>query len=172
MNRFFTVLCALLITLTPLTGVFAAGETCDPKSGACSTCPSAAACGAAEGKVTAAADEPAATEELPVISTNALKAMLNSKVPLTLLDARTGKYDDGKRLPGAKALSPECTAEDAAKVIPAKDAFVVTYCANLQCPAGHKLLDNLKKLGYVNVVKYPDGIEAWVKAGNEVTAAK
>ena len=171
MNRFFTVLCALLISLIPLTGAFA-GDTCDAKSGACSTCPSAATCGAADGKVTAAADEPAAAEELPLVNTQALKAMLAAKVPVILLDARTGKYDDGKRLPGAKALAPECTAEDAAKVIPAKDAFVVTYCANLKCPASHNLLDSLKKLGYTNVAKYPDGIEAWTKAGNEVVAPK
>lgn len=179
MTRFFVVLCALLITLTPFTGVFAAdekpaaGAACDPKSGACSTCPSAAACASCEGgKITAAADEKAAPEELPLVNTQALKVMLSAKVPMVLLDARTGKFDDGKRLPGAKALAPDCKAEEAAKVIPAKDAFVVTYCANLHCPASHKLLDNLKKLGYTNVAKYPDGIEAWVKAGNEVVAAK
>ena len=41
-----------------------------------------------------------------VVNTEALAALLRAKVPVTLLDARTGKYDDGRRIPGAKTLSP------------------------------------------------------------------
>lgn len=174
MNRFFVAICVLCLTLLPAFSVFAAGESCDPKSGACSSCPAAAAC-AADGKaVSAAADEkPAApAADLPVVNTSALKAMISAKVPVVLLDARTGKYDDGKRLPGAKALAPTATAEEAAKAIPAKDAFVVTYCAGPKCPASNALYEGLKKLGYTNLAEYPEGIEGWTKAGNEVTTAK
>jgi prevent-host-death family protein len=39
-----------------------------------------------------------------------------------------------------------------AKLVPAKDSLVVTYCANLKCPASGKLAARLKELGYSNVI--------------------
>ena len=43
-----------------------------------------------------------------------------AKVPAVVLDARAGKWDDGKRIPGAKALAAAATAAEAAALIPAK----------------------------------------------------
>lgn len=102
------------------------------------------------------------------IDTPTLAAMIKAGTPMTLLDARSGKYDDGRRIPGAKSLNAESSAEDVAKVVPDKGSLVVTYCTNLQCPASHKLAEHLKKLGYANVVEYPFGIEGWAAAGNAV----
>ncbi len=106
------------------------------------------------------------------IETSALAALVKSGIPLVLLDARTGKYDDGRRLPGAKQLGPKATAEEAAALIKAKDSLVVTYCANPKCPASGHLAARLKELGYTNVLEYPQGIEGWVKAGLSVEKAK
>lgn len=106
------------------------------------------------------------------INTEGLKALLATDTKIILLDARTGKYDDGQRIPGALSLDPAATAEDAAKVIPGKDALVVTYCANLKCPASGKLAARLKELSYTHVIEYPQGIEGWMKAGNEVKKVK
>ncbi len=100
-----------------------------------------------------------------MIDTQALAALIRGKTPMVLLDARSGKYDDGRRLPGAKALAPDATAEQAAKLIPAKDSLVVVYCTNLKCPASQHLAENLAKLGYTNLLKYPNGIDAWAEAG-------
>lgn len=105
------------------------------------------------------------------VNTPTLATLIEKGVPMTLLDARTGEYDDGRRIPGAKALAPSATAEEAANAIPSKDALVVTYCANLQCPAGSKLAAQLKTLGYTNIIEYPHGIEGWVDAGHEVEQA-
>ncbi|MFZ2959712.1 MAG: rhodanese-like domain-containing protein [Candidatus Ozemobacteraceae bacterium] len=191
MNRFSFTLCALLVFLTPLT-TFAANETAatpDPKSettvapktegcapDACANCPDAA-CPSKAGtdmKAVSAADannanDAAGHENLPLLSTSELADMIASKTTMILIDARSGKFDDGKRIPGAVSLTDQATAEEAAKVINAKDALVVTYCSNLKCPASLKLAMHLKKLGFSNIKKYPEGIEGWVKAGHEVT---
>ena len=106
------------------------------------------------------------------IGTEALDSLLRSGVPLTVLDARTGQYDDGKRIPGAKSLSPQATEAEALAVIPGKDALVVTYCANLKCPASKMLAENLHKLGFRNVLEYPNGIAGWIEAGHPVVDAK
>ena len=105
------------------------------------------------------------------ISTAALKTLLSAGAQVTVLDARTGKYDDGRRIPGAASLSPQASAEDAAKLIKSKDSLVVTYCANLQCPASAMLAKRLAELGYKNILAYPHGIAGWADSGNKVEQA-
>lgn len=89
-----------------------------------------------------------------------------------ILDARAGKWDDGRRIPGAKQLSAADAPEKAAALIPAKDSRVIVYCTNPHCPASKFLAEALVKLGYTNVEKYPDGIEGWAAAGNAVETVK
>jgi rhodanese-related sulfurtransferase/YHS domain-containing protein len=105
------------------------------------------------------------------IDTPVLKTLLSSGIPVTILDARSGKYDDGKRIPGARSLTSQAGAEEVQKVIPSKKSLVITYCANLKCPASARLAAHLRKLGYTNVMEYPEGIEGWITAGGEVTTA-
>lgn len=106
--------------------------------------------------------------KIPTINTSGLKTLIDSGVPLVILDARSGKWDDGKRLPGALSLNSESKLEEITKVLPKKDALIVTYCSNLKCPASHKLFEHLKSNGYTNLIEYPEGIEGWLEAGNPV----
>jgi rhodanese-related sulfurtransferase len=108
------------------------------------------------------------SEKIPTLGVNELETLLKAKTPLVLLDARSGKWDDGRRLPGAKALNAASTKEEVEAVIPDKSALVVTYCANLKCKASPLLAEHLKKLGYENVMELPVGIDGWVEAGKEV----
>jgi len=116
-----------------------------------------------------ACQKPAAAQA--EISTEALATLLASGAKVTVLDARTGKFDDGRRIPGAKSLAPDATAEQAAALIPAKDAAVVTYCSGVKCPASAALAKQLRSLGYVGVLEYPQGIAGWADAGKEVQKA-
>ena len=84
---------------------------------------------------------------------------------MTILDARTGKFDDGRRIAGAQVLQDVSTPEEIAAIVPEKDALIVTYCVNLQCPASAALAARLRELGYRNVLEYPAGIEGWSAAG-------
>jgi len=102
------------------------------------------------------------------INTPGLAAMIAAKVPMIIVDARSGKYDDGKRIPGAKSLNAGATDEEIKALLPDKSVLIVTYCANLECPASHQLAEKLIKSGYVNLIEYPEGIEGWQKAGNKV----
>jgi rhodanese-related sulfurtransferase len=111
-------------------------------------------------------------KEIPKVNTLGLKTLINSGVPLTILDARSGKYDDGKRIADALSLNAESKPEEVSKVLPKKDALIVTYCANLKCPASNALYNHLKSLGYTNLIEYPEGIQGWIEAGNPVKATK
>jgi rhodanese-related sulfurtransferase len=104
----------------------------------------------------------------PFINTAVLENMIESNIPMVILDARSGKWDDKTRIPGAQSLNDKSTREEVEKIIKTKDTLVVTYCSNLKCPASNRLYIHLKKLGYKNVLEYPFGIQAWLEAGNDI----
>lgn len=135
----------------------------------CASCGDKGATGCGSG---GCGDEPAkVAEKAPAeaeLNTEALAALIRTKVPVTVLDARSGKYDDGRRIPGAKALSASASDDAIAALLPNKDGLIVTYCASLTCPASKALAERLRKLGYKNVIEYPQGIAGWTEAGNSV----
>ncbi len=104
----------------------------------------------------------------PYINIAVLENIIESNVPMVLLDARSGKWDDKSRIPGAQSVNDKSTREEVEKIIKTKDTLVVTYCSNLKCPASNRLYIHLKKLGYKNVLEYPFGIQAWLEAGNDI----
>jgi len=121
-------------------------------------------CGMEKGKCMCTAK----TTPMAEINTSALKSLIQSGVPLTLIDARTGKFDDGRRIANAINLSPGAKDNEIQSVLTSKDALIVSYCANLKCPASRQLATRLTALGYTHVLEYPQGIEGWVSEGNPV----
>ena len=113
------------------------------------------------GKTTAAA-----------INTKGLQALLATGTSLTLLDARAGQYDDGRRIPGARQLGAGSSEADILAAVPDKSGLIVTYCTNLKCGASATLAGKLRAAGYVNVLEFPQGIEGWVAGGNKVVEEK
>ncbi len=99
------------------------------------------------------------------VDAKGLKAMLDDGKPVTVVDARTAKYDDGNRVPGAIALPADADDASIAAALPAKDACIVAYCSNTQCPASKNLAARLKDLGYENVFVMPEGLAGWLEAG-------
>ncbi len=133
-----------------------------------------AACGAEKagdkvcGDVSSRDEKPVAVAE---IDTEALKELVKSGA-CVIVDARSGKWDTGERIPGAVALTSGADPAVVEKALGKKDSLVITYCSNVQCPASHMLAVYLKGLGYDNVIEYPKGIDGWKAAGNAVEKAK
>jgi rhodanese-related sulfurtransferase len=118
-------------------------------------------CGKCDGKQ-------AAARQHGEINVEALEALIDSNAKVVVLDARTGEYDDGRRIPGAKSLAPDAGEKEVRKLIGSKKQLVVTYCSNTQCPASSKLAHRLSELGYENVVELPVGIQGWSEADKKV----
>lgn len=145
-------------------GVAQAGDAACA-GGACSASGSAPAVAAS---ATLAAPEAKPAE----INTAGLAALLKAKTPVVLLDARAAKWDDGKRIPGAKAVNADSADSDISAAAPDKNGLVVTYCAGVKCPASGQLAAKLRAAGYANVIEYREGIAGWVAGGNSVEEAK
>ncbi len=96
-----------------------------------------------------------------LIDSQGLKALLDAKTPLTLLDARTDKWFDGTLILGAQRLPYDAPGQVVEKVIPSKQKLVVVYCAGEGCDASQKLAKRLVSEGYSSVVDYHGGIKDW-----------
>lgn len=64
------------------------------------------------------------------ISTKELKAKLDSKEKIKLVETLAPERFQESHLPGAVNLPPDKVKELAAEVLPSKDAEIITYCAN------------------------------------------
>jgi len=99
------------------------------------------------------------------VSTDVLATLVRSDVPLVILDARAGEYDDGRRIPGAHIVAPDISKDALEKLVPDKNSLIVTYCGGVTCPLSSKLADRLREFGYHNILEYPVGIAGWAEAG-------
>lgn len=100
------------------------------------------------------------------IDAKALKSLIDTDVPMVVLDARSKKWDDGRRIPNAQSLTPETAPEVYAETIPDKESLVAVYCGGGQCPAGAQVVKNLRNAGYTNVMEYSGGIKEWADVNN------
>ncbi len=112
-----------------------------------------------------------ADSKIKLIGTDELSGIVEGKKAL-IFDARSGKWDDGERIPGAKSLNEKSSPEEISAAIPDKNAELVVYCSNTQCPASDRLAKHLLKHGYNNIKEYPEGIDGWRKAGKPVEKIK
>jgi rhodanese-related sulfurtransferase len=64
------------------------------------------------------------------ISTKDLKAKLDRKDPVKVVETLAPERYHEAHLPGALNIPPEKIKELAAQLLPEKDAEIVTYCAN------------------------------------------
>jgi rhodanese-related sulfurtransferase len=122
-------------------------------------------CAAGAVKVQAAQVE---AKKVATLGVEELATLIRAKTPMVILDARAGKWDDGRRIPGARSLNAGSTKEEVEALVADKGALVITYCTNTKCQASPKLAAHLKALGYTNVIELPEGIDGWQAAGKEV----
>ena len=92
-------------------------------------------------------------------------AQLIENGEVVVIDALPASYYEQVHLPGAINLVESDVVEQAAAVVPDKDAAIVTYCSNAACFNSQGVANRLESLGYTNVRKYRDGIQDWVEAG-------
>ena len=112
------------------------------------------------------------SEQDPVITTAGLLALVQARVPMTIVDARAPKWDDGRRIGGAIHLAPDADEKAIARALRDRSRLIVTYCAGLKCPASAMLAKRLRTMGYRNLIEYPWGIEGWTGAGHPVREVK
>lgn len=99
------------------------------------------------------------------ISRDELRAKLERGAPLVIVEALPPAYYEDAHLPRALNLPHDRVDELAPALLPDKQAEIVAYCSNGQCPNSHAAAGRLAKLGYTNVRVYAEGKQDWIEAG-------
>ena len=84
---------------------------------------------------------------------------------IVVVETLAAPYYEDAHLPGAINIPHTEVAELAPRLLPDKDAAIVTYCSNTACPNSGIAAAQLTKLGYTNVRKYAEGKQDWSAAG-------
>ena len=101
------------------------------------------------------------------VTANELKAMLDSKEAVVLIDVRTPAEHSEAHIPGS-VLMPLDTL-DGAKKLP-EGGRVVIYCRG--GVRSLKAMEILKAKGYTGLVDLEGGITAWIAAGGTVVSGR
>jgi rhodanese-related sulfurtransferase len=99
------------------------------------------------------------------IDRTALKAKLERKDPIVIVEALPPRYFADAHLPGALNIPHDQVDALAPALLPDKNAEIVVYCANTPCRNSTIAAERLAKLGYTRVSDYKEGKEDWAKAG-------
>jgi rhodanese-related sulfurtransferase len=71
------------------------------------------------------------------ITREQIKEKLDTKEPMTIIEALPPKYFDAGHLPGALNIPHDEIKAHAPGTLPDKDALIVVYCANSACCYWH-----------------------------------
>jgi rhodanese-related sulfurtransferase len=99
------------------------------------------------------------------ITREELKAKLDRKEKLILVEALPETYYLDKHLPGAINIPHDQVDALAPALLPDKAAQIVVYCANAPCRNSALAARRLVELGYTEVRDYHEGKQDWVAAG-------
>lgn len=99
------------------------------------------------------------------IERDELQAALAEREDVVLVETLRPQHYEQGHLPGAVHLHPDDVERLAERVLPDRDAYVVTYCSNAACGNSGAVAARLAKLGYTNVRRYEAGKQDWEEAG-------
>ncbi len=106
------------------------------------------------------------------ISRELIKEKLETKEPVTIIEALPQKYFDAEHLPGALNIPHDEIQARATDMLPDKDAFIVVYCASTDCRNSKIATDTLQQMGYSNAFEYVEGKQHWLEANYPVESTK
>lgn len=94
-----------------------------------------------------------------------IHAHIRAGTPMHLVEALPEKYYRDGHLPGAILMPHDEVRDRAGDMIPARDDFIVVYCANTACQNSRIAAQTLAAMGYTNVAEYEEGKQDWSEAG-------
>jgi len=112
----------------------------------------------------------AADAGFKIISTDALKEMIDEKKSMTLVDARTTAEYQEAHIVGAVNVLDKEFGKSAALLPTDKGALLVFYCNGVKCGKSKKVAAMAKEAGYANLLVYNEGFPVWEEKGLPIVA--
>lgn len=106
------------------------------------------------------------------VSTAHVRKLIDEKAPVMLIDARPKRVADKGMVPTAVNIPDSEFDKHVGKLPADKTATLIYYCGGLECVLSDKSADKARKLGYTNVLTYPEGYPDWERAHGAAMAAR
>jgi len=114
----------------------------------------------------------ALAQQIPVVTTNEVKRLMDDRADFVLADALSPIEFAEDRIAGAINVPPTALRNGRAKLPADKAKKIVFYCKGPKCTKSVKSAQLARKLGYTNVAVYNEGIPEWVKRGYPAESRK
>lgn len=105
------------------------------------------------------------------VSAAHIKKLIDEKSAYALIDARPKRVADKGMIPTSINISDTEFDKQVDKLPADKATQLIYYCGGLECVLSDKSADKARKLGYTNVVTYPEGYPEWEKLFGAVPVA-
>jgi rhodanese-related sulfurtransferase len=105
------------------------------------------------------------------VSAAYLKKLIDEKAAYVLVDARPRRIADKGMIPTALNISDTEFDKHLARLPADKATPLIYYCGGLECVLSDKSAEKARKLGYSNVLTYPEGYPEWEKLHGSMVAA-
>ncbi len=105
---------------------------------------------------------------LQIISPGELEERLQREAGFQFWNVLTDPYFGEELIPGSRHVPLDRIGRETVEANIPKDAEIVVYCTNYECPQSTLAAQKLAALGYTNVVVYKGGIEEWDGTGHEL----
>ena len=96
------------------------------------------------------------------INAPGLRALVRSRVPLTIVDARSNPRE---LIPNARIVYSRTSSVNVQRLLPNRSALIVIYDDGPTTPDTRVLADRLDQGRYTSVIRFTGGLAAWKKAG-------
>lgn len=97
----------------------------------------------------------------PVIGTEELKSLLDTKDKFVLIDARTELEYAESHIVNAINIPDKKLDKNIALLPQDKNSLLIIYCNGVKCGKSKRLAQKLEPLGFTNIRIYLDGIPVW-----------
>lgn len=107
----------------------------------------------------------AAETKFQVITTDALKKLLDEGAQMTVIDARNPEEYQEVHIKGAISIPEKDFAAHVAELPADKGARLVFYCNGVKCGKSKKAAQKAAELGYTDILIYSEGMPVWEEKG-------
>ena len=105
------------------------------------------------------------------VSVAHIKKLIDEKATYALIDARPKRVSDKGMIPTSLNISDTDFDKQVDKLPADKATPLIYYCGGLECVLSDNSAEKAKKLGYTNVLTYPEGYPEWEKLHGSAPAA-
>jgi len=109
-----------------------------------------------------------AQQQFPVVGAEHVKAWIDGKRRMTLVDSRTPEEYAQAHLPGSISIPADRTLAEAGRLPRDKGQLVVFYCRGMGCTLSHASAAAAARLGHTYLLIYQAGMPDWLLQGYPV----